>query len=659
MKFYSRYIRRYKGIISASLILALILGMTGCGPSSMYKYGRGLDALNGNSEETDQSSASDYDSLLDDYFGLDDSNESDDTNNLGDSDSTSSDVQYASENNPEFEKFLDEYFEDSVTGSTISYNTTIKNAGSFGIDPPEATLGDSSTDQESLEKEMADFQDEYDKLLAFEDAALTEDERFTYDNLKADYEMSSHIYDNVYLYEPFSPGRGIQANLPSNFTDYIFEDKSDVEDYITLLNQVRDYFKDYIDFEYTKSEKGFFMSDKVADEVIKQCDEFTAEKKKHFLIEVFSDQVDEMDFLTDAEKKEYKKRDKEAVLNSVIPAFEDLKKALTELKGTGKNDKGICYWEGGKELYENYYFPVFSGSSKTPDEEITYMENRASNLVLQLQTIAITNSAAYNEFADQYQNLYEKYDKMEASDLIDYMMDNCMDDYPELDKIPYTTHYLDKPLEKIMENTLAYYRSPPIDDEENNLIYVNGAHADDMWVTLAHEGCPGHMFQNAYFQSTKPNKVRAIQGNLGYAEGWAVYSSYNSLYQCDFDTDYDKEFAQLAIANNDLNYLVYGRLDLGVNYEGWDVKQVEDYLDKNGFSKDYAEDMMVTLIGDPGLYLSYSVGYYEMLELRERAENELGSKFDVKEFHKAILEAGPCQFKELSTKVDKYIEENR
>ena len=68
---------------------------------------------------------------------------------------------------------------------------------------------------------------------------------------------------------------------------------------------------------------------------------------------------------------------------------------------------------------------------------------------------------------------------------------------------------------------------------------------------------------------------------------------------------------------------------------------------------------MTVVIGDPGVYLSYTTGYYEMEELRNYAEEELGSKFDPKEYHKAILTCGPCQFENLKTIVDRYIEENR
>ena len=413
-------------------------------------------------------------------------------------------------------------------------------------------------------------------------------------------------------------------------------------------------------FEYEKSEAGYFMSDKTADTVIKQCDEFTAEGENHFLIESFDERIDQLTFLSDKEKEDFKKRDKEAVLNSAIPAFQDIKKTLQELKGTGKNELGICNYEGGRDYYSGYLFPFYSGSSKTCNEEITVMESRQQNLVLQLSAVYYANPDAYKSFTDNYNTLQSDYDKMSATELLDYFMENVMDEYPELSSIPYKANYLDKHMEKIMDQVLAYYMSPPIDDKENNLIYVNGAHTDGMWTTLSHEGCPGHMYQNTFFQSTNPKPIRAIQGNLGYMEGWAVYASYKTLSKCDFGgSEYAQQYAQLYKINEDLGYLLYGRIDLGVNFEGWNLDDVKKYLETSGYSSDGAEEIMGVVIGDPGLYLSYTTGYYEMEELRNYAEQELGSKFDEKEYHKAILTAGPCQYKELRTVVDKYIEENK
>ncbi|MBO4864713.1 MAG: DUF885 domain-containing protein [Eubacterium sp.] len=639
--------RKYNRIIAAVLVLSMLFSLTGCGSTAGYIYGKGLRQLDL------MEKANEIPSLSGNGNGSDDSSNSwtfDPDDN----------AEYAETENQEFEDYLSDCFKKAVTQDSISYNYQVKDGSKFGIEPPKATLGDARLDQNTLEKQKKEMEEDYQKLLSFENAELTEEERFIYETMKTDSEIQLHLFDNTYLYEPFSPMRGVQANIATNFTDYRFDDKSDVEDYVIMMGQMRDYFDTMLEFEYEKSKAGYFMADKIADKIIEQCDEFTAEKSNHFLIESFDSRIDQLSFLTAEEKKEYKERDKQAVLNSAIPAFEDLKKTMQELKGTGQNELGLCYYDGGREYYTGYVFPVYSGSSKTVSEEINVTENRQQNLILQMTAVYYSNPDAYQYFTANYKTLQESYDKKSASELLDYFMENVMDEYPDLERIPYNVNYLDKHMEKIMDGVLAYYMSPPIDDEDNNLIYVNGAHPDGMWTTLSHEGCPGHMFQNAYFQSTDPKPIRAIQGNLGYMEGWAVYTSYNSLNHCDFDgSEYAPALAQLYKLNEDLGYLLYGRIDMGVNFEGWNLDDVKSFLERSGYSTDIAEDVMTIVIGDPGVYLSYTVGYYEMEEMREYAEQELGSNFDAKEYHKAILSCGPCQYKDLKIVVDKYIEENR
>jgi uncharacterized protein (DUF885 family) len=181
-----------------------------------------------------------------------------------------------------------------------------------------------------------------------------------------------------------------------------------------------------------------------------------------------------------------------------------------------------------------------------------------------------------------------------------------------------------------------------------------------MWVTLAHEGCPGHMYQNAYFQSTNPNPIRATADFMGYQEGWAVYTSFNTLKDYDFEgTEDDEVVGQLYRLNEELGYMLYGRIDIGVNYEGWSIEDVSDYMNESGFNGEYAEELYNTVVGDPGVYLSYSLSEYLMEELREKTENALGDKFDPVEFHKVILTAGPCQFEQLEFKLREYINEQQ
>ena len=558
----------------------------------------------------------------------------------------------------DFEEYLDDYFEEYATSDTLTYNYTLKDGQAYGLEEPGVTLGDPDMSEEAIAEEEEEFNESFEELKAIDRECLTEDQQLTYDILYEYYEVTSQVYDNVYLYEPFSPMRGLQANIATYFTDYRFDDEGDVERYIELLYLIPDYFQGYLDFEKVKSEKGYFMSDEVCEEVIEQCETFLEYEDEHFMVTVFNDNIDELDFLDDEQKEYYKEQNVDAVLNGLLPAFENTIEVMTELKGTGTNDMGLCYYNGGEEYYE-YLLQYYTGTSKTADEVIEMLDTELEELLTELYGVYFTNPEAYEYFVNNYDSLFSSADDMTATEIVDTLMECASENYPDFGTINYTAKELDESLETIMENVLAYYMSPAIDDEDNNLIRVNGLYSDDMWTTLAHEGYPGHMLQNAYFMSTDPEPVRTTMNFLGYMEGWAMYACYDALNYYDYDEpSYSEELATLYRINDEMGYLVMGRIDLGINYEGWTVEETAAYLDENGFDSSSVEEVYYTMAGDPAVYQSYSTGYYELKELKEYAEEKMGSSFDIKEFNTIILETGPCQFDILKEQIDKKLIDN-
>ena len=532
----------------------------------------------------------------------------------------------------------------------------IRDGADYGLEEPEVTLGDPGMTAEEIGQDKEEFEGWVKKLDAIDRSCLTEDQKLTYDVLDEYFEVSAGIFDNVYLYEPFSPMRGLQANIATNFTDYRFDDKGDVERYIELLGQIPDYFAEYLDFEQEKSEKGYFMSDAVCDKVISQCKDFVADKENHFMVITFNDNIDALDFLTDEEKAEYKEANKQAVVNSLLPAFENVAAVLSGLKGTGTNDGGICNYDGGKEYYE-YLLKNFAGTAKSPEEVIDMLDTELQKLMVSLYQYYLGNQAAYEYFAANYDSIFAETDQMTASEMVDKMMETASEHYPDAGTINYKAEALDKNLETIMDDVLAYYMAPAIDDPDNNLIRVNGLHTDGMWTTLAHEGYPGHMLQNAYYMSTDPEPVRTLMNFLGYKEGWAMYACYDSLYYYEYEEpEYGDTIAALYQLNDEMSYLMMGRVDLGINYEGWTLQDTADYLTKNGMDGSAAQELYTTMVGDPAVYQSYSTGYYEMKELRDYAEEKMGDDFDLKTFNTIILETGPCQFDILKEQVDKKLQ---
>ena len=612
-----RLLRTCKNVMAAAICISLAVGLSACGETQGER--RHLNDKNDTTENTERAQES---------FSED-----------------------ALKEQQEFEQYLDDYFKDVVTDDTLTYNYTIRDGADYGLEEPEVTLGDPGMTAEEIGQDKEEFEGWVKKLDAIDRSCLTEDQKLTYDVLDEYFEVSAGIFDNVYLYEPFSPMRGLQANIATNFTDYRFDDKGDVERYIELLGQIPDYFAEYLDFEQEKSEKGYFMSDAVCDKVISQCKDFVADKENHFMVTTFNDNIDALDFLTDEEKAEYKEANKQAVVNSLLPAFENVAAVLSGLKGTGTNDGGICNYDGGKEYYE-YLLKNFAGTAKSPEEVIDMLDTELQKLMVSLYQYYLGNQAAYEYFAANYDSIFAETDQMTASEMVDKMMETASEHYPDAGTINYKAEALDKNLETIMDDVLAYYMAPAIDDPDNNLIRVNGLHTDGMWTTLAHEGYPGHMLQNAYYMSTDPEPVRTLMNFLGYKEGWAMYACYDSLYYYEYEEpEYGDTIAALYQLNDEMSYLMMGRVDLGINYEGW-----TDYLTKNGMDGSAAQELYTTMVGDPAVYQSYSTGYYEMKELRDYAEEKMGDDFDLKTFNTIILETGPCQFDILKEQVDKKLQ---
>ena len=617
-----RLLRTCKNVMAAAICISLAVGLSACGETQGER--RHLNDKNDTTENTERAQES---------FSED-----------------------ALKEQQEFEQYLDDYFKDVVTDDTLTYNYTIKDGADYGLEEPEVTLGDPGMTAEEIEQDKEEFEGWVKKLDAIDRSCLTEDQKLTYDVLDEYFEVSAGIFDNVYLYEPFSPMRGLQANIATNFTDYRFDDKGDVERYIELLGQIPDYFAEYLDFEQEKSEKGYFMSDAVCDKVISQCKDFVADKENHFMVTTFNDNIDALDFLTDEEKAEYKEANKQAVENSLLPAFENVAAVLSGLKGTGTNDGGICNYDGGKEYYE-YLLKNFAGTAKSPEEVIDMLDTELKKLMVSLYQYYLGNQAAYEYFASNYDSMFAETDQMTASEMVDKMMETASEHYPDAGTINYKAEALDKNLETIMDDVLAYYMAPAIDDPDNNLIRVNGLHTDGMWTTLAHEGYPGHMLQNAYYMSTDPEPVRTLMNFLGYKEGWAMYACYDSLYYYEYEEpEYGDTIAALYQLNDEMSYLMMGRVDLGINYEGWTLQDTADYLTKNGMDGSAAQELYTTMVGDPAVYQSYSTGYYEMKELRDYAEEKMGDDFDLKTFNTIILETGPCQFDILKEQVDKKLQ---
>ncbi len=168
-----------------------------------------------------------------------------------------------------------------------------------------------------------------------------------------------------------------------------------------------------------------------------------------------------------------------------------------------------------------------------------------------------------------------------------------------------------------------------------------------------HEGVPGHHLQISIQQSlTGLPEFRKHGGNSAYTEGWALYAEELGK-EIGFYQDPGSDYGRLR---SELFRAVRLVVDTGIHDQGWSRDQVVDYM-RNSHAIDEPTIQAETdrYISGPGQACSYKLGQLKILELRERAKQELGPRFDLKTFHDEILSGGALPLDILDARVTRWI----
>ncbi len=172
----------------------------------------------------------------------------------------------------------------------------------------------------------------------------------------------------------------------------------------------------------------------------------------------------------------------------------------------------------------------------------------------------------------------------------------------------------------------------------------------DKEALVLHEAVPGHIFQNSLAHSQKDlPEFRKFYWNSAYGEGWALYAESLGSQLGVYRDPYDR-FGQLASERFRAARLV---IDTGIHAMGWTREQAQDYLRAHAPTQALAE--VDRYISWPSQALAYKMGQLKIMELRKKAEHELGPKFDVRDFHDAVLQDGSLPLELLQKRVEKYI----
>ena len=169
-----------------------------------------------------------------------------------------------------------------------------------------------------------------------------------------------------------------------------------------------------------------------------------------------------------------------------------------------------------------------------------------------------------------------------------------------------------------------------------------------------HEAVPGHHLQNA-LNNELGDSIPQFRRNLylsAYGEGWGLYTEFLADEMGIYTTPYEK-FGKFTYEMWRACRLV---VDTGIHAKGWSREQAVNYMSSNtALSLHEVNTEIDRYISWPGQALSYKIGELKIRELRSKAEDKLGQKFDIREFHEIILEYGTVTLSILEKRINNYI----
>ena len=536
-----------------------------------------------------------------------------------------------------FSEYIDELVKTELEGDFLTYHFMLVDGDLFDVDKPEVTLG--SLTLESTLESVETCKEELEVLYQFDVDELSDEEQDIYRLLELQYKENIE-YENHLNFDYCFGDNKVNDNLITNFTEYRFSNVDDVKDYITLLNDTGRYIDEGIERTKELAKEGYVQNELIQDSVIESCSKFmnSTEIEKYFDSEIIKLDISDNDI------ENYKKQVEDGV-NIMQEAYGRIVDLYKELP-TSDYQGSLSEIKGGKDYFE-YLIKAYTGSDRSVKEWMKLLEEEIDDTIMEWVMIIWYGE---HDVYEEMENIELPFDN--AQEVVEYL-EKCMSsEFPIIDKVEYSVKYLDASVANDL--TSAYYVIPPLDAPEMNTIKVNPKNTDllELFSTLAHEGFPGHLYQNNYSIQNKLPTIYYFLDNLGASEGWAEYVGHDAYRLGNIGSDDFQEFMRLM---NYLDRILVEYIDMRVNYSGWDVEDIKDYLDDIGLVNDMAEGLYEAVIQYPALYAPYSLGTYEVYRLKELVQDELGNDFDLVEFHKTLLDTNLVHFEIIEKKINEYI----
>ncbi|MBR3357368.1 MAG: DUF885 domain-containing protein [Solobacterium sp.] len=547
----------------------------------------------------------------------------------------------AEDNNIEFDQFLNDLFVEMMEEDYMTMHFSIADYQRAGITKPDPNIG--RIKLEDYADDKAYSEEVLKKLQSFDYESLSETQKHDYNALKFHLENEIALNQFPDFDFAFTPTEGIINNLLTNFTEFVFREKEDIDDYLAVLASTPAFIDDCLELTKTQAAKGAFMTDSALDDTLDQIAKFTAKTDDNQLIIIFDENMDAFEGITDEERADYKARNRDIVLNQYIPSYAKAGEVLETLRGSRGEAIGLAEIPYGAD-----YYAAKARMKSSTDATVEELLDMCTSFLYD----------TLDEYISIYRsdpsvvNASETVDMETPEEVLTYLQ-NHLQDYPQGPQVTFDAKYLDPSVAN--DGIVAYYLNPPLDALKDNVIKINGnavADINELYETLSHEGFPGHLYQITWYLNTDPSWLRTAINLIGYTEGWAMYSEMRAWEFSGLSANY----ARMNALDTAMNYVLDCAADLGVNGLGWKEDQLTEYIEDLGFNSAIVPQLIDFVTSDPGVLLPYGIGLLQFETMYKDSVKALGTKFEPIEFNRMLLQYGDRPFGEVRKDMKAWLE---
>ncbi|WP_127573031.1 DUF885 domain-containing protein [Paenibacillus xylaniclasticus] len=484
------------------------------------------------------------------------------------------------------------------------------------------------------------------KLNEYDTSKLSPEDKLTYDIVKWNLDASQQMYEHweLNMTDYYS-----LTNFPPYFANnYPIGSQADAENYIAALNGFPDKVAHIIDRIREGQKKGFVPASEFLSEMQTSYKKLRDMRPEETLLYILYEEKLAKLQLDPSEAERLKKELLRTLADRVLASYGSIADVIdNELMEQASVGKGVWSQPGGSEYY-SARLKLATSTDLSAQEVHDIARRNVDQLVKEIISQApdhAQETAAANRLlgGDELLQAFKGSVTTANAYLSHWFEEGLIPDNP-VDVRVYSA---------LFASAGGLYIPISIDGDRSGRFIIpldNPITEGQAKLITMHEGVPGHHLQLAiqYGHSTLP-LVRKINSFSGFVEGWAVYVENLSMEEGLLDWS--------SVQNRLLAVNIATVLDTGIHGLKWTREQANDYLTSVLGASNNA--LIDAVIAYPGLHTSYAIGYDRFHSLREKAENELQDRFDLKAFHSVLLQDGSMPFPILEQQVNRYIESAR